>query len=114
MEVVAFVAGTVQIGVIAVAAKQAPAPQRRVLVTVAGAGLALLVLALLVLAAPTFYAEDVARWAEALGGVAVWLLYIAGGVAVVAGIVMALRGGGATRFAWRQGKYHKYRSYRRI
>ena len=30
----------------------------------------------------------------------------------LAGLVMATRG--RTRFAWPQGKYHKYRSYRRI
>lgn len=42
-----------------------------------------------------------------------WLLYIALGVAVLAGIVIALRSNGATRFAWRQGKYAHYRTYRR-
>lgn len=42
-----------------------------------------------------------------------WLLYIALGVAVLAGIVIALRSGGATRFAWRQGKYAQWRTYRR-
>lgn len=42
-----------------------------------------------------------------------WLLYVGLGVAVLAGIVIALRSGGATRFAWRQGKYAHYRTYRR-
>lgn len=49
---------------------------------------------------------DVSPWLS-------WLLYVGLGVAVLAGIVIALRSGGATRFAWRQGKYAKYRTYRR-
>ena len=48
------------------------------------------------------------------GAVAIWLLYVGGGIAVLAGIGAALRGSGATRFAWRQGRYQKYKSYRRI
>lgn len=47
-------------------------------------------------------------------GAAVWLLYVGGGLAVLFGIGAAVRGGGATRFAWRQGRYQRYRSYRRI
>lgn len=45
----------------------------------------------------------------------VWMLYVAAGVVVLAGIVIVLRSGGVTRFAWRQGRYAKYRQqqYRR-
>lgn len=48
----------------------------------------------------------------------VWLLYVAGGLVVLLGIGAALRGGGATRFAWRQGRYQRYQrqyqNWRRI
>ena len=49
-----------------------------------------------------------------IAGLLTWLLYVGGGLAVAVGVGAALRNGGATRFAWRQGRYQKYRQYRRI
>jgi uncharacterized membrane protein YidH (DUF202 family) len=49
-----------------------------------------------------------------LGAIGLWLFYFAVGAAVVVGVGAALRNGGTTRFAWRQGRYQKYRQYRRI
>lgn len=49
-----------------------------------------------------------------LSAVLVWLVYIGGGVAVVVGVVAAVRGGGKVRWGWPQGRYQRYRSYRRI
>lgn len=48
-----------------------------------------------------------------LSGAAIWAIYIAGGLVVLAAIVAVLRTGNA-RFSWSQGRYARYRSYRRI
>lgn len=104
MEILAFVTGVVQIGVIWAAFTVVHSPaQRRVIVTIAALSLALCAVGLL--------------W-QVLGdaGIAalgVWLLYGAIGLAVAVGVVTALRSQ-RTRFAWPQGRYQKYRSYRRI
>jgi hypothetical protein len=47
-------------------------------------------------------------------GALVWLVYIGGGIAVAVGIVAAVRGSGKVRWGWPQGRYQRYRSYRRI
>ena len=113
MEILAFVTGVVQIGVIwaALTVVRSPA-QRRVIVTIAGAALACIAAGLL-WPAWTAYADAQRLPYTLLGDIALWLLYAAIGLAVAAGVVAALRARPA-RFAWPQSRYQKYRSYRRI
>lgn len=104
MEVIAFVNGMVQIGVIWAALTMVRNPvQRNIIVALAGAALLASVVGLLWLVLGD----------AGMATLGVWLLYGAIGLAVVVGVVTALRGQ-RTRFAWPQGRYHKYRSYRRI
>lgn len=106
MEILAFANGLMQIGVIVATARRVRAQRTRYwLYGVSGAALVCSVAGLLASAAPSL---------PELSGVALWLFYAAIGVAVVAGAASALRQPGVMRFAWRQGRYQKYRSYRRI
>jgi hypothetical protein len=105
MELLSFVNGIVQVGVILAASLRVKGDyQRRLVLVLSGASLAFSIAGLLLLLSPTL--PDVA------GVVASWVLYIGLGLAVLVGAVWALRSGGATRFAWRQGRYAKYRSYK--
>lgn len=111
MELLAFGNGAIQIGLMVATAKLVAAPKlRRMLYAVSGSALTCSVAGLLALAA-TGSASGSARLPDVAPALT-WLLYIGMGAAVVVGIVMATRG--RTRFAWPQGRYHKYRSYRRI
>lgn len=104
MEVIAFVNGVIQIGVIYAAVTLVRSPvQRNVLVALAGAALLASVVGLLWLVLGD----------AGMAALATWVLYGAIGLAVAAGVIGGLRNG-RTRFAWPQGRYHKYRSYRRI
>lgn len=111
MEILAVTNGVVQIGVIVATARLVRAQRTRLaLYWVSGAALVCSVAGLLAGVAPS-----AGSGAEGLiSGAALWLLYIAIGVAVVAGAASALRQPGVMRFAWRQGKYQRYRTYRRI
>ena len=104
MSLIAFVNCVIQGIVITLALRLNNQRQRRTVATLAGAALACSAVGLL--------------WRTlgdaAMANVASWTLYGAIGVAVVAGMASALRQPGAMRFAWRQGRYAKYRSYRRI
>jgi len=105
VEVSAFVNGMVQIGVIfGTVSCVKDARQRQLVLALAGASETFSVAGLLLLMFPTL---------PQLTEAAKWLLYAAIGLAVVVGVVTALRSQ-RTRFAWPQGRYHKYRSYRRI
>lgn len=104
MEAIAFVNGIVQIGVIWAALTVVRNPvQRNIIVALAGAALLCSVAGLLWLTLGD----------TGMATLGVWLLYGAIGLAVFVGVVTALRSQ-RTRFAWPQGRYHKYRSYRRI
>ena len=111
MELLAFGNGAIQIGLMFATARLVASPKlRRMLYAVSGSALTCSVAGLLALAATgSASAVRLPDIAPAL----TWLLYIGMGAAVVVGIVMATRGQ-RTRFAWPQGRYHKYRSYRRI
>lgn len=111
MEVLASANLAAQIGVIWFAKNRTANPShRRILLTVAAASIAVMAAAV---AVQLLLNQSGGAELE-LAGVAMWLLYIAIGAAVVAGVVAAMRQPGAMRFAWRQGRYAKYRSYRRI
>lgn len=104
MEVIAFVNGIVQIGVIWAALTMVRNPvQRNVIVALAGAALLASVVGLLWLVLGD----------DGMTTLATWTLYGAIGLAVAVGVIGGLRSQ-RTRFAWPQGRYHKYRSYRRI
>jgi len=104
MEVIAFVNGIVQIGVIWAALTVVRNPvQRNIIVALAGAALLSSVAGLLWLVLGD----------TGMATLGVWLLYGAIGLAVAVGVLSALRAQ-RTRFAWPQGKYQRYRSYRRI
>lgn len=114
MELLAFGNGIVQIGVILVAARYVQPPaQRRLIYWLSGTALACSVAGLLA-AASTGSASGVVGNLPDIAPALTWLLYVGGGLAVLFGIVAALRNGGATRFAWKQGRYQRYRQYRRI
>ncbi len=107
MEAVAFVTGLIQIGAIWAAWTTVRNPvQRRVIVTIAALSLALCVGGLLMLVmridGPT---------------AVVWVLYAAGGLAMLWALAAVLRQG-PHRFTWRQRRYARYardyRNYRRI
>lgn len=111
MEILAVTNGVIQIGVLVVTARQVRAQRTRLaLYWVSGAALVCSVAGLLASVAPAVDSGATGL----VSGAALWALYIAVGVAVVAGAASALRQPGVLRFAWRQGKYAKYRSYRRI
>lgn len=101
---IAFVNGLVQIGVIWAALTVVRNPvQRNISVALAGAALLSSVAGLLWLVLGD----------TGMATLGVWLLYGAIGLAVAVGVLSALRAQ-RTRFAWPQGKYQRYRSYRRI
>ena len=111
MELLAFGNGAIQIGLMVATARLVVAPRRRrMLYAVSGSALACSVAGLL---ASTGSASGAAVRLPDVAPALTWLLYIGVGVAMVVGIVMATRGQ-RTRFAWPQGRYQKYRSYRRI
>lgn len=115
MELLASVNLAAQIGVIWFAKNRTVNQQhRRIMFTVAAASIGVMALAVAVELLFDQQSDGalVATTEAAAGGV--WLLYGAIGVAVVAAVASALRQPGAMRFAWRQGRYAKYRSYRRI
>lgn len=113
MEILAFGNGVIQIGVMVITAKRVTSFRRRQMLY-AGSGSALLCsVAGLLTAAAAGSASGAAARLPDVAPALTWLLYIGMGAAVVAGIVMATRVQ-RIRFAWPQGKYHKYRSYRRI
>lgn len=104
METIAFANGIAQIAVIWIAFAYVRSDVlRNIIVTVAGAatlcsfvGLAWLV------------------WGDAgMATIGAWSIYIVIGAGVIASIVIGLRSG-RTRFAWPQGRYQRYRTYRRI
>lgn len=117
MEIIASVNLAAQIGVIWFARNRTANPQhRRILLTVAVASLA--VSAAAVAVAMLFDQRDGALVATTeAAAVGVWLLYAAGGAAMVGAVVAVLRSG-PQRFAWRQRRYARYardwKNYRRI
>lgn len=118
MEIIASVNVAAQIGVIWYARNRASNPQhRRILLTVAAGSLT--VMALAVAVALMFDQQDsgaLVATTEA-AAVGVWLLYAAGGAAMVGAVVAVLRSG-PQRFTWRQRRYARYardwKNYRRI
>lgn len=104
MELLSFVNGLIQIGVILAASLHVTdAKARRLVLILSGASLAFSVAGLLLLLSPAL--PDVA------GQLASWLLYVAIGLAVLLGLMAGGRGMGRMRVAWPQGRYARYRSY---
>ncbi len=104
MELLSFVNGTIQVGVILAASLHVTdAKARRLVLVLSGASLAFSVAGLLLLLSPAL--PDVA------GQAASWLLYIAIGLAVLLALVSGWRGAGRVRLAWPQGRYARYRQY---
>jgi hypothetical protein len=103
----------VQIGVIwaALAVVRNPV-QRAVIVALAGGALLCSVAGLL-WAVWAGYADAQRLPHTLLSDIVMWVVYVVIGLAVAVGVVSALRSQ-RTRFVWPQGRYQKYRSYRRI
>lgn len=110
MEVIGFANVVVLGGVCIAAARFVDSPRQRQAVWLWCAFFALLTIAGVLVNAGALDALAALDW----GAVGLWLLYVGGGLVVLTGIVAAMRGSGATRFAWRQGRYQKYKTYRRI
>lgn len=106
MEILAVTNGVMQIGVMVATARLVRAQRTRMaLYWVSGAALVCSVAGLL---------ASVVTALPDLSGLALWAIYIGIGAAVLVGIGSAMRRPGGMRFTWRQGKYQRYRSYRRI
>ncbi len=104
MELLSFVNGVVQVGVILAASLHVTdAKARRLVLILSGASLAFSIAGLLLLLSPTL--PDIA------GQLASWALYIAIGLAVLLGLMAGGRGMGRMRLAWPQGRYARYRQY---
>ena len=114
MELLAFVNGLAQVGVIfAASLRVTDAKARRLVLILSGASLAFSIAGLLLLVSPTL--PDLA------GQAASWALYIAIGLAVLLGLFSGWRGAGKMKMAWPQGKYARhhrqyqgYQGYKRI
>ena len=118
---IALVGLAVMIGLVAITLKTVERPRDRRLMHWLAGGAAALIVSDRIIIWTTFdgSASMIAGSVSMIDGAGMvvqmltWLLYAGLGVAVVVGVVAALRNG-ATRFAWRQGRYQKYRQYRRI
>lgn len=106
MEILAFVNGLIQIGVILVASLHVrDAARRRLVLALAGASLICSVAGLLLRLSPALPDIDLASRAAS------WLVYAAIGLAMLLALASGWRGAGRMRLAWPQGRYQRYRKY---